>query len=143
MPDTNPSVRYEKGDVRATGIILAGLLLVWAIVLGHYAAVGLFGHLKESERRKNPPLPELAAKERPRLPQDLKTIPEPRLQTTERLDLAHLRQAEDDLLNGYGWVDRKAGIVRIPVAEAMRLLADPKSAEANGLRVRAIKGAKK
>ena len=38
------------------------------------------------------------------------------------------------MLSSYGWVDRRRGIVRIPIDEAMRLLADPKTAEAHGIR---------
>ena len=50
-------------------------------------------------------------------------------------DLERLRHDEDVRLNGYGWVDKQAGVVHIPIAEAMRLLADPKTAQAHGMRV--------
>jgi hypothetical protein len=35
--------------------------------------------------------------------------------------LAELRAAETDELNNYGWLDQAKGIVRLPVAEAMKL----------------------
>jgi hypothetical protein len=38
--------------------------------------------------------------------------------------LAELRAAEDADLNSYGWIDRKAGKVRIPIDRAMQLLLD-------------------
>jgi hypothetical protein len=62
------------------------------------------------------------------------TPPGPRLQTHPREDLAKLRATEDATLNGYGWVDRKAGIIRIPIERAMELtarrgLADKKEAK--------------
>jgi hypothetical protein len=47
--------------------------------------------------------------------------PEPRLQVTPRDDLQELRRQEDAILNTYTWVDRDAGIVRIPIEVAMRL----------------------
>jgi hypothetical protein len=47
--------------------------------------------------------------------------PEPRLQTNPRQDLADLRAKEDETLNSYGWVDRNAGVVRIPIDEAITL----------------------
>ena len=47
--------------------------------------------------------------------------PEPRLQTNPREDLRELRDAEQDTLTTYGWVDRNAGIVRIPIDEAITL----------------------
>ena len=36
-------------------------------------------------------------------------------------DLADLREKEDETLNSYGWVDRNAGVVRIPIDEAIKL----------------------
>jgi hypothetical protein len=57
----------------------------------------------------------LAASHEQRLP------PEPRLQTNPREDLLTLRQAEEQRLQSYGWVDKDAGIARIPIEEAMRL----------------------
>ena len=48
--------------------------------------------------------------------------PEPRLQTTAPLDLKHYRDDQEKILEGYGWVDSQAGIVRIPVDRAMDLL---------------------
>jgi hypothetical protein len=53
--------------------------------------------------------------------QDERQPPEPRLQTNPKADLTDLRAAEDVILNGYSWVDRNNNIVRIPVADAMRL----------------------
>ena len=50
--------------------------------------------------------------------------PEPRLQADPHADLLRLRSAEDSVLNSYGWVNRDSGLVRIPVARAMELLAE-------------------
>jgi hypothetical protein len=38
--------------------------------------------------------------------------------------LAELRAAEDGDLNSCGWVDRNAGIVRIPIDRAMQLILE-------------------
>lgn len=53
--------------------------------------------------------------------QDDRQPPEPRLQTNPKQDLADLRAAEAAVLSGYSWVDRNNQVVRIPVADAMRL----------------------
>jgi hypothetical protein len=50
--------------------------------------------------------------------------PEPRLQTDPRDDMANLRRSEDDVLDSYGWVDRNAGVVRIPIERAMTLVVE-------------------
>jgi hypothetical protein len=47
--------------------------------------------------------------------------PEPRLQEHPREDLSELRAREDEILSSYGWVDRNAGVVRIPIDAAMKL----------------------
>jgi hypothetical protein len=49
--------------------------------------------------------------------------PEPRLQSHPVADLAAERAREQAMLDGYAWVDRDAGIARIPVDRAMDILA--------------------
>src|SRR5262245_34019074 len=138
---TNADVAYEPKDVNVRGILIFGLALA-AIGLAVHIGVGwLFDTLRRDELAKQPPMSPLVAKERPQLPRDLDTIPQPRLQKNETLDLQRLRQEEDAILTGYGWVDRDAGVVRIPIAEAMRMLADPKIADTHGIRAK-VKGNK-
>jgi hypothetical protein len=48
--------------------------------------------------------------------------PPPRLQPNGRLDLGAYMQEQNSLLDNYGWVNRRAGIVRIPIDRAMTLL---------------------
>lgn len=47
----------------------------------------------------------------------------PALSTTPHGDLAAIRRQEDDELEELAWVDRDKGIARIPIEEAMRLIA--------------------
>lgn len=71
--------------------------------------------------------------------EDSRRPPEPRLQgsnatitgnlfdaptdhaTTPKEALKALRAEEDAVLNNYAWVDRNAGVVRLPIADAMKL----------------------
>lgn len=48
----------------------------------------------------------------------------PALQTDPQEDRMALQAREENELNTYGWVDRGAGIVRIPIARAMALLLE-------------------
>ena len=50
-------------------------------------------------------------------------IPAPRLQPAPQDERAAYFAEKEARLNGYGWVDRDAGIARIPLEEAMRLEA--------------------
>ena len=53
-----------------------------------------------------------------------KEFPQPRLEVKPGASLAELRAAEDAELKSYGWIDRKAGTVRIPIDRAMQLLLE-------------------
>ena len=50
--------------------------------------------------------------------------PEPRLQTSPIRDLQEMRRAENARLQSYGWVDRSAGIVRMPIDQAMERVVE-------------------
>jgi hypothetical protein len=48
----------------------------------------------------------------------------PRLQSAPQPDRAAYYADKERLLSSYGWVDREAGVARIPLQEAMRLVAE-------------------
>lgn len=123
-PPTHADIRYEASDARPRALLGLGALLAAAILSAHAGSAWLFDSLK----MRTQPHPALLDSQRTQLPQDLPRIPPPRLQVAEPLDLETVRQAEDALLTGYAWVNREQGIVRIPIAEAMRLLAKKQSA---------------
>ena len=54
----------------------------------------------------------------------IKQFPRPRLEVKPGARLTELRAAEDVDLNSYGWIDRNAGTVRIPIKRAMQLLLE-------------------
>jgi hypothetical protein len=47
----------------------------------------------------------------------------PRLQASPTRDIQEMQRSENARLQSYGWVDRTAGIARIPIDQAMELLA--------------------
>lgn len=59
---------------------------------------------------------------------------EPRVQIDPPVQKLELREAEENLLNGYAWIDQGQGIARIPVQRAMEIVA------ANRLNVPLISG---
>jgi hypothetical protein len=50
-------------------------------------------------------------------------FPAPQLQRTPLSDLQKLEQKQQAQLRGYAWVDKKQGIVRIPIERAMQIIA--------------------
>jgi hypothetical protein len=112
----NPEVHHEESDVNINAILGfgAGLIVASLVVV---ALIGLLLRFFEARERHDqaPRMYPLAAGQENRLP------PEPRLQTDPREDLADLHAREDALLHSYGWVDKNAGVVRIPIESAMKL----------------------
>ena len=112
---SNPEVQHEESDVNIRGIFaFAGALLVAAVVI-HVVVWVLFRYFDTRLAREGTPQFPLAIAQENRVP------PEPRLQVNPRQDLADLRDKEDRTLKTYGWVDRNAGVVRIPIDEAIKL----------------------
>ena len=63
-----------------------------------------------------------------RVPSPVKVADElpqgPRLQVVPGLDLREMEAAEEDRLNGYGWVDEGGRVVHIPIERAMDVVVE-------------------
>jgi hypothetical protein len=112
---SSPEVHHEESDVNIGAILGFGAGLIVAAMLIHLLTYVLFRYFDSREARRVTPQYPLAVARETAVP------PEPRLQTNPRQDLADLRAKEDETLNSYGWVDRNAGVVRIPIDEAITL----------------------
>jgi len=104
----------EKSDADTRPVLRS---LAWLLVVTVLVAIGLVylthGLVAFESHRDPPPAP--LAEAPGRLP------PEPRLQTQPFADIRAQREREQHVLREYGWVDEKAGIVRIPIDRAMEL----------------------
>jgi hypothetical protein len=110
----NPEIQFEKTDVDPGGSLRFILYLALATLVVAVLMRLLFSGLARVEAGRQPP-PPIMQTEPSRKP------PPPRLQEHEPNDLAGQRAMESAILRSYGWVDPQAGIVRIPIDEAMRL----------------------
>jgi len=113
--DINPEVHHEESDVNIIGVFAFGVGLTVVAGIVCLLIFVLFRYFEVREAARVAPAYPLAISRETALP------PEPRLQTNPREDLAELRAKEDELLTTYGWVDKNAGVVRIPIDEAMKL----------------------
>jgi hypothetical protein len=113
--DTRPTPGYETRDLTpraiATFLVVLAVTIVGVLVVSMWIYDYSASRLAQTEA---PPSP-LA---KPAAP------PEPRLQVAAPKDMQEFRAAEDAALKSYGWVDRAAGAVRIPIDRAMQLLAE-------------------
>ncbi len=108
---------HESSDVNLRPVVISGIALLVILVITAALMLGLFDIMAVQEAHMSPPANPLAATEGQRVP------PAPRLQAHPLKDLEELRKAEQDLLTSYAWKDQSAGVVRIPIARAMELLA--------------------
>ena len=117
MPPEHP-VHRETSDVDIRGVVRFVIGLIVAGVVIHVLVWFMYSYFRRESARPVASEYPLAATAMRRLP------PEPRLQTDPRDDLANLRRSEEQLLTSYGWVDRNAGIVHIPIDRAMKLIVE-------------------
>jgi hypothetical protein len=122
---------FEKEDVNTTPLFGFLIGLVVTGVLVYYIIWGMFHFMDAYERthqKSKSPMVEMQADTRE--PDTTRThekiqqeFPEPRLEDDERTEINDFRYQQDETLSSYGWVDQNAGVVRIPIDQAMKLIA--------------------
>jgi hypothetical protein len=110
VPNAGPGHETTDVNVWAVGKFMVGLAVVCLISL-----TLLLGLVKFFQSEQADPQ---AVKVDP-----VKLFPQPQLQRTPAVDLRAVRAEEDKLLNGYAWVDPEKGLVRIPIDQAIDILA--------------------
>ena len=124
---------FEREDVGTKPLFGFLISLVVTGVLVYYVIWGVFYFMDAYERKheqsKSPMVKTEEAQER-REPDPAKThekiqqeFPEPRLEDDERTEINDFRYQQDETLSSYGWVDQNGGVVRIPIDQAMKLIA--------------------
>lgn len=109
--NTNPA-GHETSDVNVWGVGKFAIGLILIILVSFVLLIGLFRFFQAREETN-----QVTAVE------PVNVFPEPQLQRNPKLDLQALRAEEDKLLNGYAWIDPPKGLVRIPISQAIELLA--------------------
>jgi len=114
-PRIDPQPGYELSDLRPGYIALFGIALT-AVIVAAAVITSLLIHFKAAEQsRQETPVPRLVG--------EREATPGPRLQVDANKELRQMRADEEAALNSYGWLDKDAGIVKIPVDRAMEILA--------------------
>ena len=107
-------IGHETRDISVRVVTWTAIGLVVSAMVMYVTVGGLFHLFKNLH-------PSASAPSRITTPGTLP--PQPRLQTNPTGDLQQLREVEDAKLHSYGWIDKGAGVVRIPIDRAMDLLA--------------------
>jgi hypothetical protein len=116
--EINPGVSHERRDVNVFQITAFGIGLLLSCIVVVFAMWAMFDFLFTREDAKNANNSAASMmNERPKLP------PEPRLQAEPKIELKDLRADEDAILSSYGWIDPDKGIIRIPIDQAIDIVA--------------------
>jgi hypothetical protein len=96
-----PWVWFAVGFIVSLVVIFLGLMVFAKSLVGPGVVIGRTGHGPDAS---------------------LDRFPHPQLQTNDPKDLHDYLQHKNQELSTYGWVDRKSGVVHIPIEQAIDLL---------------------
>jgi hypothetical protein len=103
---------HEQSEVSVRLIVVSLAFLAVATAIVFVLVIGIFRYFydtystEEATRLSHPVIP-----------------PEPRIEVAPYEQWQKLRVQEDHVLNSYAWVDKQAGVVRVPIDRAIDLLA--------------------
>ena len=123
-----PAARHETRDADIRSLVIFAAVLAGTVLLVMWGMARVFHYFGTTQSLGPPASPFAEARTLP---------PQPRLQVEPRIELNQLRGGEDAMLHSYGWVDRNAGVVHIPIERAMDLVVE------KGLPMREERGGKK
>jgi hypothetical protein len=113
-----PGSGYEQRDVSAKWIFGIVAFLVAAGLVMHFCLAGMMQRLG----RTPTPQDAFAGAQRSSASVAELNTNVPHLQLSPPRDLEQFRAREEAELNSYGWIDRTAGVVRVPIERAMELV---------------------
>ncbi len=110
-------ISYEGKDLRFRPIVWASIGLALITLVFCALMWVFFAFLSAREASQSPAPNPLAAAEARTEP------PSPRLLVDPVASYHEFKQQEEVLLNSYGWVDKEAGLVHVPIERAIKTLA--------------------
>jgi len=110
IPNGSSGHEEREVDVRTIVVSLAALLV--GAMLAAFLTIGIFRYFHSANKVDQ------TAKENPQ-----QIPPEPRVEERPYEQLISVRAREERILNSYAWVDRKEGTVRVPISNAIDMLA--------------------
>lgn len=135
--NSNGHANFERRDIGIGGVLYFLLGLAIFGLITHFLMTGLFAYLQkrtDAEQAPVSPLATNAPADTRHLPSSYtggdgyvkylnSNFPAPQLEVDERNQLDKIRLNEEQTLSTYGYIDQKAGTVRIPIERAMDLIA--------------------
>ena len=128
----NKETHHESSDVPIRPLfVFIGIFIAFAFFT-HAVILFMYKGLAKGERnRAEAPMTAVARPESEKVPHQPLLQPFPRkdkggevmppITNTPVTDLVEMRQNEDRVLHGYGWVDKQKGIVHVPIEVATEI----------------------
>jgi hypothetical protein len=114
-----PGAKYEHSDIDPGLGYRFAIWLVVAMLLSVAIVYGAFWFFESGEKAVD-----TAVQQYPLAVGQAKEPPSPRLQTQPFKDLYLLHRSENEKLESYGWMDKEAGVTRIPIDRAIDALLE-------------------
>ena len=130
-PLHNVDVEHEHTDINVRAVIGSAIVLIVVVVVSQLLMWALFAVFENQATANEPAVSPLAAVPATMPKNQMgtavftpETIAGPHLLTNEPLNLQQQRDKEQKVLHGYGWVNQGAGIARMPIDEAKKLIIE-------------------
>jgi hypothetical protein len=136
--EVDASLGYEPSDVKTTGIVVFLIAMGIFVVVTAVTCYGIGKVINARMNKEDGPnnkwtqtvdirqlgdLPSNPAMQN-KIAEITKSFPTPRVQLDDgNQDVADLHARENLLLDNYTWVDQSKGMVRIPIDQAMQIIA--------------------
>ena len=119
-------VSFERGDVNVFQITAFGIGLLISCIVVVFAMWAMFHFLAVRADKADPKMPGTMENERPSLPPEPRLTglrPHPQDPVTPNIEINQLVADENAILENYGWIDPNKGTVRIPIQQAIEMVA--------------------
>ncbi len=110
------SAGYEKSDAHIKPVVIFAVVLFVGTAATIVAMTWLFNAFEAMDAPKPGQVHPLA--------QPAELPPAPRLQPNPGVELREYQAQTNDALTTYSWLDKQAGVVRLPIERALQLTAE-------------------
>ncbi len=127
----NVDVEHEHRDISLKAVIASAIILFVVVVVSQLLMWGLFTFFEQQATVNEPAVSPLAAPPTTMPKNQIgtavftpETMAGPQLLTDEPTNLQQQRDKEQKVLEGYGWVNQGAGVARMPIDQAKKLIVE-------------------
>lgn len=114
--EIDASLGHEVSDAHFRPIVIFLVALSVLVVIAFSLMVWMFDYLEHRA--------EVADRQPSALADRTALPPEPRLQVVPRVELQQYKEEVTHQIESYEWIDKDAGVVRIPIERAIELIAE-------------------